>query len=84
VRLREEQEVKSKPKLTIVPAQPAPEEPLSLETTLRKLLRQERSLELRLIKTRAQIGAQKRAYQEKHKTFGMSNEALLKALTHKD
>ena len=53
-------------------------------TRLRKLLREERNLELRLIKVRAQIGPLKREYATETRTFGSSNEALLKALTHKD
>jgi hypothetical protein len=64
----------------VVPDGRHPPREVSVEKQLKKLLREERALELRLTAVRSKIGPVKRAYLEKHKCFGMSNEALLKTL----
>jgi hypothetical protein len=71
--------------LTVVRAVRTPTKPeVPLEKQLLKALRAEASLERKLIKARADIGPLKRAYAHRHTTFGLSNEALLRRLTHKD
>jgi hypothetical protein len=68
---------RSRPNLKIVIAAP---KPVPVDKQLKRLLRQERELELKLQRVRFEIGPVKRAYLEQNKCFGMSNEALLKTL----
>lgn len=57
-----------------------PARPLTIEAELRTLLRAEAAATRKLASIRAQIGPAKRAYLEKHKCFGMSNEAIMREL----
>lgn len=69
-----------KPALALVQPAPKPARPTTIESDLRALLRSELAAVRKLADIRARIGPAKRAYLEKHRCFGMSNEAIMREL----